>query len=237
MENEQKQPVSNVIEFPSDVDTSDDGLPESATPDTKEPATAGKEEPTAVPPCDLTQTLKEATEAAETDRVTNNDIVDRNGQPVTNTVTLAKRNVERIILVEWLFLTDAERVERGLPRTQRDLAKRMGVSEFMLSKWKAEKGFQAEQRARLAGRAIGQAGRILDHLADKAVGKTKDGCNEAAKMILDIALPKANPDIALSVNLNEIVSSDLEKPGALPEWARRVEGEVVARESDSFKPE
>lgn len=226
MENEQKPPdASKVIPFPSDRDSEEASQREQD----KEELDNVKDST----PCAAAPVAPSSTQPTEYAGVTEIVTTDKTRQSVTNSVTKAKREAERVVFVEWLSLTDVQRQERNLPRTQRELAAALNLSEYTLSHWKADKGIQAALARRLKGRALERAPAILDHLAGKATGEKDKGCNEAARMVLDIALPPKAPDVTVEVNIGDVLRSDLEKQVELPEWARAavIEGEAIEIET------
>ena len=88
----------------------------------------------------------------------------------------AKKDAERLLFIDWLALPAAERV----PRTQRELAQKLGVEPATLSDWKRSPELWQEVRHRVDERVKEHHADVLSALVKEA----KQGDVQAMKLYL-----------------------------------------------------
>lgn len=106
--------------------------------------------------------------------------------------------------LEWLLTPEAERE----PRTKRDLAAHLGISETTLYSYTREPSFQkrlASERARL--RKVEKAEDVLSALYERAMGDTPQA-NAAAKIWLQYTLD-VDDDLAGDVDLTDLSNDEV----------------------------
>lgn len=142
----------------------------------------------------------------------------------TLTKTGAYKPAEQAVFLSWMLLTDKERIENNLPRTQKELAEFLNVATSTLSLWKQQGGFQGafaegiKTRIRIdLGEQIPKVNRALLKLA---TGKDTRAMEMVYKLLG--CMPKEGPVVEVTQNQSITLEQALKDAGetfAPPTWA------------------